>query len=125
MEISLTDVSARFVIFTFTVANMSSGIGFHAYDRSLPGVEATISLGNVEPPSVEYSSFTLAIVPVLTHVIFSEAPTFQDSPPFGVTMVSDPLISKSATDVSATESSLASATLTRMSISMASGIVHA
>ncbi len=39
------------------------------------------------PPSVEYSTLTLAIDPVLPHVIFCNEPTIQVSPPLGEVIV--------------------------------------
>jgi hypothetical protein len=45
-------------------------------------VEAVIVF-QVDPLSVEYSSLTLATVPVVVHVILEEAPTLSVLPPLG------------------------------------------
>ncbi len=66
----------------------------------------------------------MAIEPVLVHVMFSVVPTTHASLPFGAVSVRDPLISNSASDMSFTVSSDASATCTFRLVPIASDTVQ-
>src|SRR3989441_11975231 len=74
--------------------------------------EAAISPEYVVPPSVEYSSFTLATEPLLVHVIVRGVLTSQASPPLGAVRTKPPWISNVAAGSSKTETSEASVTRT-------------
>src|SRR5437870_694775 len=48
----------------------------------------------VEPPSVEYSSFTVGMFPSVDHVIVVGSPTVKVCPPFGAVTVTVPVTVK-------------------------------
>ena len=77
------------------------------------------------PPSVEYSSFTFAIDPVLVQVMFREEPTVHASPPFGAVRVSEPLIVKVALEAAVTVASAFKVIRTFTLVEIASGTVQA
>ena len=87
--------------------------------------EAAIRPGYVVPPSVEYSSFTLATEPVLVQVIVRGVLTSQASPPLGAVSVRPPMILKAALESSKTETSEVSVTRTLTVAEMSLGIVQA
>src|SRR2546430_12161847 len=94
---------------------------------SLPataGVEDAIMLVWVVPPSVEYSSLTLTIVPVFVQVMFWLEPATQISPVFGEVRVSEPLIAKAALESSVTVASAFRVIRTFTVVEIASGTVH-
>ncbi len=72
-----------------------------------------ITFGYVSPLLVEYSSFTLAMLPPFVHVMFCTASTIHVSPPFGTPSTREPLMVKSASDSSSTSESAPLITFTR------------
>ena len=83
----------------------------------------------VDPPFSEYSSMTLAIVPVLVHVIFVDVPPVRFSPPFGAVTVTlfdgATVMVKLALLMSLVAAFNASETLTRPCVVAEVGTVHA
>src|SRR5947209_6324551 len=88
------------------------------------GVEAAITVV-VAKLSFEYSSLTLAIVPVAVQVIVRLEPTVHFSPPLGAVTVKAPRILKSASEPSETVESFTSVTRTRTVAEMLFGTVQA
>ena len=78
----------------------------------------------VEPPSVEYSSFTVGMFPSVDHVIVVGSPTVKVWPPFGAVTVTVPAIVKGLSDTSVRAAFAVSVTLTFAVVAIASGIVH-
>src|SRR3990172_4655859 len=122
-EVSTTVVSAVLVTRTFTVEEMLSGIVQAKVPRAA-SVEAVMTEA-VAKLSVEYSSLTVANVPLLVQVTLRMEPTVQVSPPLGAVRVSEPLTVKLASEVSLTVASLTSEIRTRRLVPIASGIVQA
>ena len=85
--------------------------------------EAAISVA-VAKLFLEYSSFTLGIVPADVQVIVWADPMTQISPPFGALTVRLPRILKFASEMSFVEASVTSETRTLTVFEMLSGIVH-
>src|SRR5437773_1903107 len=83
-----------------------------------------MTTASLKVPFWEYSSFTLAMAPVLVQVMVWAVLTPQASPPFGALTVRLPLIEKLASEVSLAEALVTSATRTRTVLEMLSGIVH-
>ena len=84
-----------------------------------------MTTASLKVPFGEYSSFTLAIVPVFVQVMFRFSPTVQASPPTGAVSAREPLIVKLALESSKTVASPVSVTRTRTAVPIASGTVHA
>src|SRR2546425_1193600 len=120
-EAPKTVTSAVFVTRTLTVVEASSG----TVQAKLPvlATEAAISVA-LAKLSLEYSSFTLGLVPVDVQVIVCGAPIVQTSPPFGALTAMLPRILKFASEVSFVEASVTSETRTLTVLEIASGIVH-
>ena len=74
---------------------------------------------------MEYSSFTLAIEPLIVQVMVLRLPTSQFSEPLGAVRVRAPTILKLASDLSVTDASPVSVTRTLIVEEMALGIVQA
>src|SRR5207247_10807490 len=104
-----------------TVAEASSGRGQAL--RPVLRAEAAISVA-VAKLFLEYSSFTLGIVPADVQVIVWADPMTQISPPFGALTVRLPRILKFASEMSFVEASVTSETRTLTVFEMLSGIVH-
>src|SRR2546428_12841706 len=121
-ETSLVVESAASATRTLTVAEMSLGTA-QVYDPVL-GVEAAIVIA-VAKLSFEYSSLTLAIVPVAVQVIVRLDATVHCSPPLGAVTVKAARILKAASDASETVESLASVIRTLTVVEMSSGTVQA
>src|SRR2546428_9692956 len=121
-ETSLVVESAASATRTLTVAEMSLGTA-QVYDPVL-GVEAAIVIA-VAKLSFEYSSLTLAIVPVAVQVIVRLDATVHCSPPLGAVTVRAPRILKSASEPSETVESFTSVTRTRTVAEMLFGTVQA
>src|SRR5213593_4106915 len=121
LESSETVASAVFVTRTLTVVEASSG----TVQEKLPvlATEAAISVA-VAKLFLEYSSFTLGIVPADVQVIVWADPIVQTSPPFGALTVRLPRILKFASEMSFVEASVTSETRTLTVLEMLSGIVH-
>jgi hypothetical protein len=85
----------------------------------------TVVCSSLAKALVEYSSFTVAKLPVLVQVIFWLAPTTQTSVPLGAVRVTEPLISKGALESSNTVASAVLVMRTRRAVPMASGTVQA
>jgi len=86
-------------------------------------VDAMIRV-QVEPPSVEYSSFTVGMFPSVDHVIVVGSPTVKVWPPFGAVTVTVPVIVKAASEPSVRVALAVSVTLTFAVVAIASGSVH-
>ena len=86
-------------------------------------VDAVIS-AQVEPPSVEYSSFTVGMFPSVDQVIVSGSPTVKVWPPFGAVTVTAPAIVKAVSEVSVRAGFTVSVTRTFAVVAIASGIVQ-
>src|SRR3989442_10523515 len=121
LESSKTVASAVFVTRILTVVEALSG----TVQAKLPvlATEAAISVA-VAKLSLEYSSFTLGIVPVDVHVIVWADPMIQTSPPFGAVTARLPRILKFPSEASFAEASVASESRTLTVLEMLSGIVH-
>src|SRR5437899_10991879 len=87
-------------------------------------VDAAITIA-VAKLSFEYSSLTLAIVPVAVQVIVRLDATVHCSPPLGAVTVRAPRILKSASEPSKTVESFTSVTRTRTVAEMSFGTVQA
>src|SRR2546426_1623086 len=121
-ETSFTVASPASATRTLTVAEMSLAT-VQVYAPVL-GVEAAITVV-VAKLSFEYSSLTLAIVPVAVQVIVRLEPTVHFSPPLGAVTVKAPRILKSASEPSETVESFTSVTRTRTVAEMLFGTVQA
>ena len=86
-------------------------------------VEAVISV-QVEPPSVEYSSFTLGMFPRVDQVIVIGSPTVKIWPPFGAVTVTTPAIVKAVSETSVRAGLPVSVTRTFAVVLIASGTVQ-
>src|SRR5947199_10714018 len=113
--------SAASVTRTRTVAEMSFGT-VQANDPVF-GVEAAIKIGVVKL-SVEYSSLTLGIVPVVVQAIVRLSPTVQTSPPFGAVTPKAPRILKFVFEARKASELLTSLTRTRTVAEMLFGTVQ-
>src|SRR5207244_9896342 len=120
-SIERTVATSRFVIRTFTVEEISSGI-VQAYVPGAAGVEAVIRIG-VTKLSFEYSTFTLAIDPSRVQVILRVDPTVHASPPTGAVSASEPLTVKAA-ESAETVASVACFTRILIVLAIASARVH-
>src|SRR2546430_2402028 len=94
---------------TFTVVEIASGM-VQVYEPVL-GAEALITVA-VAKLSLEYSSFTLATVPVAVQVIGFVLATFHFSPPLGLSSVIKDVILKGASERSVASGAVPSATRT-------------
>src|SRR2546425_9454667 len=121
-EASFTVESLASATRTLTVAEMSLGT-VQVYEPVLD-VDAAITIA-VEKLSFEYSSLTLAIVPVAVQVIVRLDATVHCSPPLGAVTVRAPRILKSASEPSETVESFTSVTRTRTVAEMLFGTVQA
>ena len=86
-------------------------------------VDAVISV-QVEPPSVEYSSFTLGMFPRVDQVIVIGSPTVKIWPPFGAVTVTAPAIVKAVSETSVRAGLPVSVTRTFAVVLIASGTVQ-
>src|SRR2546425_13265803 len=84
-----------------------------------------MTTASLKVPFLEYSSFTLAIEPVLVQVMVWAVPTPHFSPPLGAVTVREPTILKFASDVSVTVASAVLVTRTLTVELILSGTVHA
>ena len=84
-----------------------------------------MTTASLKVPFLEYSSFTLAIEPVLVQVMVWAVPTPHFSPPLGAVTVREPTILKFASEVSATVASAVLVTRTLTVELILSGTVHA
>src|SRR5207245_40139 len=121
-EVSTTVTSAVLVTRTLTVELILSGT-VHAYVPAAASVDAVISEA-VTKVSVEYSSLTVAKVPVLVQVmVFAGAPR-RHAPPLGAVTVTAPLILKFDPEVEVTVASATFVIRTRTVAEIASGTVQ-
>jgi hypothetical protein len=86
-------------------------------------VDAVISV-QVEPPFVEYSSFTVGMFPSVDQVIGIASPTVKVWPPFGAATVTVPAIVKGTSEISVRAGLPVSVTRTFAAVVIASGIVQ-
>ena len=86
-------------------------------------VDAVIRV-QVEPPSVEYSSFTVGMFPSVDQVIVIGSPTVKVWPPFGAVTVTVPAMVKAVSEVSVRAPFVVSVTRTFTVVAIASGIVQ-
>src|SRR5256885_1344732 len=107
-EVSEAAGSETSVTRTFTVVEIASGM------VQVYGVDATITV-EVAKSSFEYSSFTLATVPVAVQVIGLTLPTAHCSPPLGLVTARAAVILKGLSDRSFASGSFGSETRTLMS----------
>src|SRR5207245_1592250 len=121
-EMSTTVTSAVLVTRTLTVELILSGT-VHAYVPAAASVDAVISEA-VTKLSAEYSSLTLAIVPILVQVMFRFSPTIHVSPPFGTVRVTAPRILKFDPELAVTVASATFVIRTRTVAEIASGTVQ-
>src|SRR2546427_11669950 len=84
-----------------------------------------MTTASLKVPFLEYSSFTLAIEPVLVQVMVWTVPTPHFSPPLGAVTVREPTILKFAYDVSVTVASPGHGTRTFAAAVMVIWNVHA
>src|SRR5213078_1954836 len=120
-ELSEAAGSETSVTRTFTVVEIASGM-VQVYEPVF-GAEALITVA-VAKLSFEYSSFTLATVPVAVQVIGWVLATFHFSPPLGLRRVIKDVILKVASDRSFASGSVTSATRTFTVAEIASGTVQ-
>src|SRR2546422_616813 len=120
-ETSFTVASPASATRTLTVAEMSLAT-VQVYAPVL-GVEAAITVV-VAKLSFEYSSLTLAIVPVAVQVIVRLEPTVHFSPPLGAVTARAPRILKFVFEVRKASALLTSLTRTRTVAEMVSGTVQ-
>src|SRR5436190_16601909 len=120
-ELSEAAGSETSVTRIFTVVEIASGM-VQVYEPVF-GAEALITVA-VAKLSFEYSSFTLATVPVAVQVIGWVLATFHFSPPLGLRRVIKDVILKVASDRSFASGSVTSATRTFTVAEIASGTVQ-
>src|SRR3989454_132553 len=120
-ELSEAAGSETSVTRTFTVVEIASGM-VQVYEPVF-GAEALITAA-VAKLSLEYSSFTLATVPVAVQVIGWVLATFHFSPPLGLSSVIKDVILKVASERSFASGSVTSETRTFTVAEIASGIVQ-
>src|SRR5438445_3130458 len=120
-ELSEAAGSVTSVTGTLTVVEIASGM-VQVYEPVF-GAEALITVA-VAKLSLEYSSFTLATVPVAVQVIGCVLATFHFSPPLGLSSVIKDVILKVASERSFASGSVTSETRTFTVAEIASGIVQ-
>src|SRR3989442_919595 len=79
---------------------------------------------SLEPPLVEYSSFTLGMFPRVDQVIVIGSPTVKIWPPFGAVTVTAPAIVKAVSETSVRAGLPVSVTRTFVVVLIASGTVQ-